>query len=522
MSQRPSEVLIVGAGPTGLLLAAELERRDVSPLLIDAHDAPLGWDRATIAHSRSMEIFEALGLADRFLDQGVKSGAVRIRSGGRILGLMDFSALESRYPFDVGISEQVTESILTDHLSALGGEVTRGTRLAGLRPGAHSVTATLEHDGEQRDFEASWVVGCDGYHSAIRELVGIEFPGSDIEAPWAVFDASLEGWEEELDVQAAFLDVPTVILTPLPGGRWRVYLRPTSEESDLVADAAETVNRYFPDVLFAGVENAVRFRCHSRIASSYRSGRVLLAGDAAHVCTPAEGHGMNTGLQDAFNLGWKLAHVCQGDSGPALLDSYEVERRPVAERVVGSGDAVEGQQSMTPAERAERDKEIRRTFAASESAHHEAVGAAEIDRSYAGSGVVAGDSHPDLGPGDRLPDTDPVEPPDGGPRPLHQLTHAPGHTLFVLGGPDAAATEVSDLTGKLEEAHSESPLVSAVIGLCANPEGEPIGRIGPSIADHLGIYGTTVLAVRPDRYVGLREDAPDPDAVKRYLEALAA
>ena len=135
----------------------------------------------------------------------------------------------------------------------------------------------------------------------------------------------------------AHLDQPPVILTPLPGRRWRAYLRPTSETSDLVAEAEEVLLRYVPGVGFAGVENPARFRCHSRVAARYRSGRVLLAGDAAHACTPAEGHGMNTGLQDAFNLGWKLALVCRGEAGAGLLDTYEAERRPVAELVVSVG-----------------------------------------------------------------------------------------------------------------------------------------------------------------------------------------
>ena len=127
---------------------------------------------------------------------------------------------------------------------------------------------------------------------------------------------------------------PSLILTPLPERRWRAYARPTSDSSDLVAEAEGVLRRYKPAARFAGVENPARFHCQSRVASRYREGRVLLAGDAAHACSPNEGHGMNTGLQDAFNLGWKLALVCRGAAGPGLLDTYETERRPVAELVV--------------------------------------------------------------------------------------------------------------------------------------------------------------------------------------------
>ena len=515
------QVLVVGAGPTGLLLAAELERRGVDCLLIDALDAPRSWDRATVVHPRSMEIFEALGVADRFLDVGVKTRAARFRSDGETLGELNLGLADSRYGFDLGISEEVTESVLSAHLERLGGAVTRSTRLVGLEPRPDDVVATLECDGERSEVVAAWVVACDGFHSLVRELVGIPFPGTDVDAPWAVFDATLDGWDEEFDVAAAYLDARPVILTPLPGRRWRVYMRPTSDTSDLESDAGEVIRRYKPAVTFAAVANPARFRCHSRVAERYRSGRVLLAGDAAHVCSPAEGHGMNTGLQDAFNLGWKLALVCQGVSGSRLLDSYETERRPVAMRVVASGADVEVAHAMTAAgERAERDAALRETFANPDSAHHEAVAAAELDRSYADCGIVAGDATDGLRPGDRLPDTPPVHPDGGEPCALHELTHRDGHTLLVLGGPEAEAGDVLDLVGALQTAHADSPLVGAVLGLSTQTTGAPLGRIDASVAEQLGIEGITVLAVRPDRYVGLRHDGRDPQVVRDYLDAL--
>jgi hypothetical protein len=307
----------------------------------------------------------------------------------------------------------------------------------------------------------------------------------------------------------------------LPGRRWRVYLRPTSDTSDLVAEAGEVIRRYQPGATFTEIENPTRFHCHSRVAARYRSGRVLLAGDAAHACTPAEGHGMNTGLQDAFNLGWKLALVCRGEAGVGLLDTYEAERRPVAERVVASGAAAESAHSMTDAaERAGRDAEIRRTFTDPDTAHHEAAAAAEIDRSYPRSRAVTGDDGSDLSAGLRLPDTGDVEPVDGDPRPLHELTHRRGHTLIILGGPQADPERVGDLVTELEG--RSGPAVDAVIGLCTRPGGAQVGGIDESVAAQLGVVGVTVLGVRPDRYIGLRDDSGDPGAVAAYLDALVS
>jgi 2-polyprenyl-6-methoxyphenol hydroxylase-like FAD-dependent oxidoreductase len=519
MSGADPQVLVVGAGPTGLLLAAELERREVPCLLVDALDAPRGWDRATVVHARSLEIFEALGLVDRFLAEGVRTYGARFFSAGELLGRLDLTLAGSRYGFDVGLSEEVTETILTGFLEAHGGRVTRSTRLVEMAAGEDAVAATLERDGERRTVTVPWIVGCDGVHSAVREAAGIAFPGTDIEDPWAVFDATVEGWRDEYDLVSAHLDRPTVILTPLPGRRWRVYLRPTSATSDLVAEAGAVIRRHAPGATFADVESPARFRCHSRIAARFRSGRVLLAGDAAHACTPSEGHGMNTGLQDAFNLGWKLALVCRGEAGPGLLDTYDPERRLAAEQVVNSGIDVERAQALTdPRERAARDAEIRRVFADPATAHHEAVAAAELDRAYPPSRAVAGGEGPPPRAGVRVPDTADVAPADGPPRPLHQLAQRRGHTLIVLGGPRADPARVGALLTELQGLAGGA--LEAVVGL-ATAAGDPrLGRMDEPVAAALGVDGVTVLAVRPDRYIGLRDDRGDASAVRAYLSAL--
>jgi hypothetical protein len=255
------------------------------------------------------------------------------------------------------------------------------------------------------------------------------------------------------------------------------------------------------------------------VAASYRYGRVLLAGDSAHACTPAEGHGINTGLQDAFNLRWKLALVWRGEAGAGLLDTYETERRPVAERVVSSGAAVEIAHAMTdPRDRATRDAELRRALADADTAHHEAAAASELDRVYGRSRAVAGDDGPGLGR--LLPDTANVEPLSGDPRPLHELTHRPGHTLLVLGGPHADARRVADLVARL--GGCSVPAVDAVIGLSTQPDGQALGWIDESVALQLGVLDVTVLGVRPDRYVGLRDDSGDPGPVATYLKELLA
>lgn len=509
-------VLVVGAGPTGLLLAAELWRRDVSCRVIDAHPAPLHWDRATVVHPRSLEIFEALGLLEPLLSQGVKQRVARLHSAGGKLGEIDLALCGGRYPFNIGISEEVTESILTAYLERLGGQVERASRLVELEADDEGVVATIARGGAREQVSAPWLVGCDGVHSTARERCGIELAGHDLPAPWAVFDATVPGWSDSFEANYAYLDKLPVILTALPQQRWRVYLRPSSPESDLVADSLTTLRRYLPGIEFADVANPTRFHCHTKVATRYRSGRVLLAGDAAHVCSPSQGHGMNSGLQDAYNLAWKLALVCQGHCAPALLDSYEAERRPVALAVTASGDEFERAQDLTdPAERHARDEALRAAFADPTTRHHEAIAEAELDIDYRGSPLALGHDHPQLSPGQRLPNTLEAWLPGGACCCLHELTHRVGHTALLLGGPSAPSGELAQLFVTLQ-AHRAEPLIEAALMLTVG-EDDPnaYASLAPAAADQLGIDRITLLVIRPDGHVGLRADYD-------HLEALAA
>jgi 2-polyprenyl-6-methoxyphenol hydroxylase-like FAD-dependent oxidoreductase len=487
-----TEVLVVGAGPTGLLLAAELRRRGVECLLIDAREEPRRWDRATIVHARSLELFATLGIADRFLGAGVHQWGIRIFAGGEQLGELDLSGSGSRYGFNLDLSEEVTEAIITDHLEAHGGSVSRGHELVGLERHEDHVLATVAHDGGSEEIRAEWIVGCGGLRSPVRELIGIPFEGHEIAAPWAVFDLTLAGWSSDLDVNFGFFDDPPVILTPLPGKRWRAYLRPSSPDSDLVAEAAAVIAAYDPGAELVDVENPRRFDCHTRVAARYRDGRILLAGDAAHVCTPGQGHGMNTGIQDSFNLAWKLSHVVKGEADEALLDSYEAERRPVARTIAASGDAMEAMMAIGPGpERVARDQSLREAFADPDSSHHEVVAEVELDVDYAGSPIVGGESEA-LGGGARLPAE-------------LQEKVGPEHTLVLLTR-DASGADTAQVRAELEA--TGDGFFEATLAVALDPDA----------ADRLGVEGPTILAVRPDHYVGLRHDSPDPAPVRAYVD----
>ncbi len=458
-----TRVLVVGAGPTGLLLGAELHRRGIACRIVDAHAAPLGWDRATIVHARSLEVFESIGLVDRLLDEGIRLRATRLYSDGSLLGELDVSGSGSRYGFDLSVPEEVTERLLTTHAADQGGVIERSTVLVGFEQDDDGVAVALDTPGGTESLRVDWLVGCDGYHSTTRATAGIAFPGHDYPVEWAVFDGAIDGWSGPADRTSSYLEPTAVILVPLPGRRWRLYLHPTSPTSDPVTDAEDLLRTYAPGAAIRDVTESGRFKTHSRVAARYRAGRVVLAGDAAHVCSPAEGHGMNTGLHDAHNLAWKLALVCRGHAAPTLLDSYECERRPVAEQVARSGDKVEAGKAITePDARARRDRVLRCRLTDPELQHAQTVAAAELDASYGASPIVAGDRNAALGPGDRLPETDPVRAAGGRWRALHELTHRCEHTVLVLGrdfGAVASATAAAAAVG------AESPAVDSVVGL---------------------------------------------------------
>jgi 2-polyprenyl-6-methoxyphenol hydroxylase-like FAD-dependent oxidoreductase len=520
-------VLVVGAGPTGLLLAVELQRRGISCHLIEACPAPMHWDRATIVHPRSLQIFEAMGLADKFLEASCRQRVIKIHADGEALGTLELAGCGSIYGFNLGISEEVTEAILTEFLYQHGGKVNRSSRLVGLTVEREEVVAEIECHGARYPMKAQWVVGCDGVHSTTRAQCGIGMEGHDIVASWAVFDVTLKGWRETYEATFAYLDTPAVILTALPKQRWRVYLRPSSQESDLLADAAQTLRNYAPFASFTDVENPTRFGCHTKVATRFRTGRVLLAGDAAHICSPAEGHGMNCGLQDAFNLGWKLALVCRG-ADPILLDSYEMERRPAAELVAASGDRAENNLTMTdPAERSSRNQVFREMFAEDTARHHEILAETELNVDYSGSPIVFGDGNEGIAAGYTIPDTILVQPAGKPPCRLVELTQRPGHTLLLLAGPGASGSELLEVEAALQRFTADSRLFESPVALAtefgllahigqAGPTQIGPIQIGPMEAGLLGISEITLLAVRPDGYIGLRSDRDHLQALMRY------
>ncbi len=517
MSESP--VLVVGAGPTGLVLAIELARRGVPFQLIERRPEPLGRDRAVCVKSRTLEVFDGMGLADRFVRQGRMIRALDLFSGGTKVGSIGLGGLDSPFPFDLCIPEEQTEALLTERLEQLGGRLERGVELIGLEQAARSVHARLRslQDGE-RALEASWVIGTDGIHSAVREAIGDEFDGHDYPARWGVVEGRLAGWRRPHDHATVQIEPPIAIAFPLHGGRWRFTFRSQSESDDILATVATRIAATSPGVTLQDADQPELFHTHARVARHYRSGRVLVAGDAAHASTPFEGHGMNTGIHDAYNLGWKLALVASGAAPETLLNSYEAERRPVAQAINRSGDDAEARGAgLGPAELAKA--EVRKLAALAE---------AEIAFAYDQSPIVDDIAPPgqtqDVKAGCRLGDASSLEVRDRTCR-LYELIGVPGHSLFVLLGEadEGAVTEglaLASAAARRYRPHLQAFVVTRNPVAVENASSELLRDPTGALHERLGARRPSLCLVRPDGHLGLRAEPPSLGVLEGHLRRI--
>lgn len=345
MSDSSCQVLVVGAGPVGLFLACDLARRGVAVRVVDQLEAPVSYSKALWVHTRTMEALRELGIVNRFLEAARPARGLRMHSPGyeAIFDLdLTHAKEDTRYPMIYHLSQRRTEQFLTERLASVGVSVERGVRLSTLAQDDEGVTATLAHQGGREEIaRVPWVFGADGGRSTVRKQLGLLAVGKTYEASIVQADCRID-WPCPMpdDVVMGFLSARMPVLAfPLPEtGRYRLL--------SLDAGAEESIEFLQKALVEAGCEGAkvhdpewvVKFTVHCRMVDRYRVGRVFIGGDAAHLHSPAGGQGMNTGIQDAWNIGWKLALVVKGAAAPELLDSYGAERLPVARAVLNGTD----------------------------------------------------------------------------------------------------------------------------------------------------------------------------------------
>ena len=491
-------VLIVGAGPTGLTLACELARSGVSFRLVEAAPGPQPGSRGKGIQPRTLEVFDDLGIVDRVIANGRMAMPTRSTApDGRVTpgGSRTFGDRpDIPYPASLITPQWRTEEALRLRLAHLGGEVEFGTALSGFEQSNEAVSAVVVKGGEAETVTACWLVGCDGGHSIVRKQAGIAFEGETrdevrmIVADVEVDDLDHDAWHMWRHQEGV------VGLCPLPSTnafQYQAGIAPGQAPELSLANMQAILERRSgrTDIRLHEPTWSSLWRANIRLADRYREGRVFLAGDAAHIHSPAGGQGMNTGIQDAHNLGWKLAAVAKGAS-PALLDSYDAERRPVAVGVLALSNARLKQtleQKSIPTRRDAR--------------------TTQLDVGYRGSASVRDDRDETarLRAGDRAPDATGLTTVEGERR-LFDLTRGGRFTMLSFGATPAVAASPSDLR------------TFHVVGEPTGPD--DIADTEGHLADAYGAADHTLVLIRPDGHVALISDAGDVSAVSDHLAAI--
>lgn len=537
------DVLVVGAGPTGLTLATQLRAFDVRFRIIDRLTDRTRESRALAVQARTLELMQTLGLGESLVERGNASAKVALHLNGRRvadvpIGSIGGAGTDTRFPFILFVSQAETEALLGEHLEARGVAIERGVTLVRLESSEAGVRCVLQHaDAREEEVQARYVIGCDGAHSTVRAATGIPFEGDAYPQTFVLGDVHADGSLEPGAVNA-FPGPGVAMFFPL--GRpapWRVIAMAAAdiagEGASRQAGGERTVSlaelQAIVDVPTGGsvrVHDPVwltRFRLHHRQTAHYRAGPLFLAGDAAHIHSPVGGQGMNTGIQDAWNLGWKLALVVKGAARADLLDSYDAERWPVGRFLLRYTDRVFSAFARVVASGGMA-AWVRRVIAplvlpaVLGSQRLRASGfrfVSQLGIRYRESPAVTEGTPPlEAGPraGDRLPDVELLR--GGRSVWLQQAVIGPGLALLLCGSADAwSANDVERLRAVYPALLSVYYLDRVVR---QNDENTLTDERGDAL-EKLGVREAAQYLVRPDGYVAFRCAGRALDGVERYL-----
>ena len=528
------EILVVGAGPVGLLMASELARHGVKCRIIDKNKHHAADSRAVGVHARTLEMYEDIGLIDVALEKGVKVTGINLYSHGKRLVHTEFKNLDSRYSYVLDMSQSLTEPMLIEHLRKLGVEVERHVELNNIEQHEDHVEVMLKYGERSLVPEAfAYVVGCDGARSTCRHLSEISFPGEEYPSHWAVLDAGLEWPFDSQELQLFLHERGIVAFFPLPRNRMRITYEIYMEDPkagtpivtyDTVLEVLQT--RVAKDLKLIEARDLSTFIIHHRQATHYQKGRVFLAGDAAHLHSPAGGQGMNTGMQDAYNLAWKLALVQKELSSEKLLKTYHLERHPIGKWVLNVTDRLTKMMTV---------KNSKLAFL--RDAFLKVVGHLDVVKTqmpkrfsqlylhYEHNKITYEECehHPmHARAGHRAPDhtlTNETR--------LFELYRGTHHTLLLFSGKkphsgDLETLKEIDLMAQKYIPHVKSYFLmrdDEMMKDCPDLERCFLDR-EPSAHTHYGIEKSTALLIRPDQVVGYSTQPPNVHFLEKYLESL--
>lgn len=531
-------VLIVGAGPTGLTLAIELARRAVPVRIVDRLTDPPLHSRGLGVQPRTLEVFERIGVIDAALEAGQIARGFNFYSDRRRIGGLTFAGLDAPYPFMFALEQSQTERVLTDRLRDLGVAVDRGVEATALTQDDHGVVVTLRQPaGLTEQIHTDWVVGCDGAHSTVRDLLGLPFAGATYPDHWLLGDMHID-WRLPTDEVHGFFS-PTGLLFTVPLGNAR-YRLITLKPDHGVSDTPDDIFAYFADVTARLTPGGATlgdprwlgtFSVHRRMVDRMRAGRVFLAGDAAHIHSPAGGLGLNDGIQDAHNLGWKLALIHHDAADVALLDSYHDERHPIAvatqrgtdlaTRAIGSGNPLLQRIRRAVVPRVLNRRAVQRRLVPL---------ATQLRVAYPNSSIVEHHSpegrrwlrRGSQGPraGERAPDAR-LAVGTAGPDRLFELFTDPRHVLLLFAGLDGDAEgrrRLAEIAAEVRHRWGAEVAVH-LLSTIGGPHVEAAVVLDDGDAhERYAAASMCAYLVRPDGYIACATDTARLDAITGYLD----
>lgn len=551
-----TQVLVVGAGPVGLFMAAELNRHGVACRVIDKNDGPTHDTRAAAVQARTLEILESLGLADAFVQAGSISHAkAAYTSDFKLIKYLTFDELDSPFPFILQLPQSRTERLLAGYLARLGTQVERRVELVAFEQDEDGVRATLRsRDGAQETVNVSYLIGCDGAHSSVRHVLGVSFSGDDYPTDLISADIKVD-WELPRDEQISFFAAEGMLtFFPLPEGRAAIVADVGPAQGDhpppgapALRDIQEMFNARTPGGVLSDPIWSVRYRVHCRQAERYQAGRVFLVGDAAHICSNIGGQGMNTGMQDAYNLGWKLGLVLNGKSPASLLDSYHPERHQAGREMLSLSDhlhrialreelhlslseGVRQRLATVLANQEVMQQRMRRAVAELNIGYRHSPIVAEHHRFLPGPHGAHASVHGwhDFGAGpragDRAVDAQLMLCPGREPVRFFQRLRGTRHHLVLFAGALATGEthqQLQALADAITQAHPER-IESHLIVPHELPEdlvikGDILLDPRGELHHRYGARNACLYVVRPDGYIGFRSQPPDAEALSSYF-----
>ena len=509
-------VLIVGAGPVGLSAGVALARAGIPIRIIDRLITPTSESRAAIVHARTLEHFERLGFAEDFLTAGVKvRGAAIYGPRNHLLIRPSLDHLPTPFPFMLGLEQFETERLLTARLDHTGAAVERGVELIDFEDSVDHVAARLrDPDGSEKTAEFAYVLGCDGARSTVRDVLALDMEGETLDTIWMTADVKIR-WDRNPDEAITYLSPDGIaFIAPMNDDRWRVVINlpatTKAEAEKLTLDDIQAIvrGRFGADVPLYDPVWISPFGINTRM----RRGRIFLAGDAAHVHSPVGGQGMNTGIQDALNLAWKLALVLRGAAKPELLDSYNAERHANARRLLARVGPATKMASLRHPVAIEVRNWLIHLLGELGFSHAMPRIVSMLDVAYPDSPIVS-EAHTrwlSRGPhaGDRAPDADGLL--CAGQREPQRLftiwSEDDRHQLLLFAANDAphfTASPIFNITRIVREGIPADGVVVDTEGHAH--DAYSVGKPGPC------------FLVRPDGVIAFRSEEPDPTALRDYL-----